>query len=103
MTEVFVEIDGNHLLLSAKGHATGSEIACAIVSAAVYGLAGTLRNAASLGMKVEVMTERLEPGDALIVCHGDGRAAAAFMQAYITLAQVARVLPEYIQTQCNFQ
>lgn len=102
MTDVYAEIDGNHLLLSAKGHATGSEIACAIVSAVVYGLAGTLRNAVSLGMKVEVVTEQLEPGDALLVCHGDGRAAAAFMQAYITLAQVAQVLPEYIQTRCSF-
>ena len=45
MTKVYAERDGNRCILSAQGHAIGSEQVCAAVSGLLYALAGYLTNA----------------------------------------------------------
>lgn len=102
MTEVYVEIDGSRMLLSAKGHATGSEVVCGIVSATVYGLIGTLWNAETLGLEVDLVTVKTAPGDALIICYGDEKVELLFKSIWLTLGQVAGQEPEHLKVEKNF-
>lgn len=102
MTEVYIEIDGNRMMLSAKGHATGSDVVCGIISAAVYGLAGTLWNAETLGLDVSLVTVKTAPGDALIICYGDEKVELLFRSLYIMLGQVAGQEPERLKVERKF-
>lgn len=102
MTEVYIEIDGGRQMLAAKGHAEGSEVVCGIVSAAVYGLAGTLWNADALGLEVDLVTVKTAPGDALIICYGDERVETLFRAMFIMLGQVAGQEPEHLKVERKF-
>lgn len=102
MTEVYIEIDGNRMMLSAKGHATGSDVVCGIVSAAVYGIAGTLWNAEALGIDVDLVTVKTDSGDALIICYGDEKVELLFKSLYLMLGQVAGQEPEHLKVERKF-
>ena len=102
MTEVYIEIDGKRMMLSAKGHAEGSEVVCGIVSAAVYGLAGTLWNADTLGLDVDLVTVKMASGDALIICYGDEKVEVLFKSLFLMLGQVAGQEPEYLKVERKF-
>lgn len=66
MTSVYLERDGGSYTVDARGHATGSAELCAAVSALMFALDGYLHNAVG----VEIVTERMNPGDARLHWHG---------------------------------
>ena len=87
---------GFRCTIRASGHATGSEKACAAVSAILYALAGYLKNVGD-GRSVPVVEIRLESGDAVIDFWADEEAKGAFEMAVIGLAQVAKAEPERVR------
>lgn len=91
MTKVYLEQDGQRYTVSCRGHATGSVSVCAAVSCLVYTLAGWLRN-----NSVQVLTEKLEDGDALILYHGGAAAETAFDMICVGFLQLQEQYGEYI-------
>ncbi len=73
MTNVLLCQNGSEYAVQAAGHATGNPQICTAVSTLLYTLAVWLR---SFGIETE--TEKLEPGDALLIFRGDRRAETAF-------------------------
>lgn len=98
MTTVYAERDGNRHLLYARGHADGSETACAFISGIVFSLAGYLENADD---HVDTLSYRTEPGDAAFECIGDECVSAAFEMAVIGLLQMEKSFPNYIQVEAG--
>ncbi len=86
---------GFRCAIRASGHATGSEKACAAVSAILYALAGYLKNAEA-DRRLPVVEIRLESGDAVLDFWADEEAKGAFEMAVIGLAQVAKAEPERV-------
>ena len=82
---------GFRCAIRASGHATGSEKACAAVSAILYALAGYLKNA-----EADRRLPVLESGDAVLDFWADEEAKGAFEMAVIGLAQVAKAEPERV-------
>lgn len=99
MTRIYTEVDGRRCILAAQGHATGSERACAAVSAIVYALAGYVANAELAGRKVERYTWEMGSGDVQLDFRGDAGVRAAFEMAAIGLAQIARAYPDQVQAE----
>ncbi len=98
MTQVYFEQDGPRRILSAKGHATGSEIVCAAISGILYALAGYLRNAEGWG-KAEVFTCSMESGDVILDAVGGAGVDAAFEVAVIGLLQIGSAYPELLRVE----
>lgn len=92
MTRIYCERDGDRYLIAASGHATGSEKACAAVSGILYGLAGYLANDGT----AEIITCRMEPGDAVLQARGGEALGGAFTMAAIGLGQIAQAEPERV-------
>lgn len=84
MTKVFIAQDGDELVLTAEGHATGRSDVCAGVSAIVYALAGYALNESA---KPPML--RLVSGDAYIRCKASANLRAAFEMASIGFKQIA--------------
>lgn len=99
MTKVYAERDGNRHLLYAKGHADGSEKACAFISGIIFSLAGYLENAEG---HVESLSYRTEPGDAAFECIGDECVTAAFEMAVIGLLQMEKAFPLYVRVEAEY-
>lgn len=83
MTKVYIAQEGDMLILSVQGHATGSAEACAAVSGIVCALAGYALNEA-----INAPTLRLADGDAYIACRVSGKLRAAYKMAAIGLMQI---------------
>ncbi len=96
MTKIKFKQRGNKYTVEAKGHATGSEIACAGVSAVMYALAGYLINAERAG-KVYDVSGHLKPADAVQEWCGGEAAEAAYEMATIGLMQIAESYPQYVK------
>ncbi len=94
MTAIYLEQDGDRYTVSAQGHATGSMEVCAAVSTLLYTLDAFLHNATA-----DVMLERLEPGDALIVFAGGAEAATAFDFVTVGFMQLAISDPATIKVE----
>ena len=94
MTRVYAERDGNGHILCARGHADGSEAACAFISGIIFSLAGYLENADD---HVDTLSYRTEPGDAAFECIGDECVSAAFEMAVIGLLQLEKSFPQYVK------
>lgn len=99
MTRVYAERDGNRHLLYAKGHADGSETACAFISGIIFSLAGYLENAED---HVETLSYRTDPGDAVFECVGDECVSAAFEMAVIGLLQMEKSFPRFIKVEAEY-
>ena len=93
MTTVTYGCTGNRYKVKCSGHTTGSEKACAGVSAIVYALAGYLLNT-----KDVITTEKssLASGEAEIVFVGGTEAQTAYEMAVIGLMQLAQTFPEFV-------
>jgi uncharacterized protein YsxB (DUF464 family) len=96
MTELYFNRGGGKYHIAAKGHATGSEAACAGVSAIMYTLAGYLLNAAHSGIVADV-SGHLLPGDAEQSWSGSTEAETAFNMAYIGLRQIAESYSPFVK------
>ena len=95
MTAIYLEQDGDRYTVSAKGHATGSMEVCAAVSTLLYTLDAWLHNT-----DLEVLHERLEPGDALIEYAGpDADAQTAFDFVTVGFLQLAKSEPAAIKVE----
>lgn len=95
MTKIYCEQDGTRVLISAKGHATGSEKACAAVSSLIYAFAGYLKNDPT----AEILTLDIFPGDVVIQARGGASLLGAFRMAAIGLGQIAKAEPERVQAE----
>lgn len=84
MTKIFIAQDGDELILTAEGHATGRSDVCAGISAIIYALAGYALNE---GRKPPTL--RLASGEAYIRCKTSANLRAAFEMASIGLKQIA--------------
>lgn len=98
MTTVYAERCGNRCILSAQGHATGSETVCAAVSGILYALAGYLTNAVQ-ERYIEFYHSHMDPGDVLLDFNGDEATTAAFEMAVIGLAQVGQGNGEFLSVE----
>jgi uncharacterized protein YsxB (DUF464 family) len=96
MVEVYAECEGNRYLLSAKNHATGSDVVCAAVSALVFAVAGYVKTAEAK-RKAQVYNFRLDSGNALVHCHGDRDVGTAFETVLIGLKQIELSHPDLIK------
>ena len=100
MTEIYLEKDGNRYTAVCRGHATGSEAACAAVSALSYTLAGYLRN---LPYYAEIALERLESGNVRIEFLHDGTFVSelicdtVFDMICVGFLQLSKSYPEQIK------
>lgn len=92
MTDVYLEQDGNRYTVFARGHATGSPEMCAAVSTLLYSLAGWLHNAPA-----DILTEKLEPGDACLSYQGDGDDETVFGFITIAFLQLQKSDPAHIK------
>ncbi len=95
MTRIYAGQQGKRCILTARGHATGSVAVCAAISGIVYALAGYLVNAQA-EKRVEILTQRLESGDAALEFLADAGAAEAFSMAVIGLLQIQKAHPELV-------
>ena len=93
MTKVLTKSTNGRYYIKARGHATGSPIVCAGVSAIIYALAGYLEN--NGGIRCEEIT--LSDGVAELEFYGGDDAEAVYMMAVIGLAQIEEHYPEYIE------
>ena len=97
MTAIYLEQDGDRYTVSAKGHATGSMEVCAAVSTLLYTLDAWLHNT-----DLDVLRERLEPGDALIEYAGiDAGAQTAFDFVTVGFLQLAKSEPSAIEVEAK--
>lgn len=93
MTRIYVEPQRPHCLLSAQGHAMGSEAVCAAVSGILYALAGYLACHEKADRRRHVMA----PARALLEYDGDEGVEAAYTMAAIGLLQIEKAYPEQIK------
>ncbi|MBD5161432.1 MAG: ribosomal-processing cysteine protease Prp [Oscillibacter sp.] len=100
MTWVYAEAADGRFLLSARGHATGSEAGCAFISGILYALAGYLSNAEAEGC-ARIGRMKLEPGDVSIRAQGGERIQAAFDMAVIGLLQLEKQYPELVRVEIS--
>lgn len=94
MCEVLI-VDGEYMMVMAKGHATGSSACCNGISTLLYSLAGFLQNDARA--KVDELT--LEEADARIVFTGDKWAKGAFEMTKIGFLQLEQAYPECLKVE----
>ena len=98
MTKVYAERSGHRCILSAQGHATGSEQVCAAVSGLLYALAGYLASAVRESY-IEFYKNEIEDGSMLLDFNGDEATTAAFTMAVIGLRQIAQSYPDFLQVE----
>lgn len=92
MCDVLI-VDGEMMMIRARGHATGSQDCCSGVSTILYSLAGYLRNDPQA--KIDELT--LQEADAGIVFRGGKDARGAFLMAKIGLLQLEKAYGEYMR------
>lgn len=96
MTRVYLEKDGDHYTVDAKGHATGSAEMCAAISCLMFTLAGWVHN--QRGVRME--TERLSSGDSRICFQSAGRyrreCDAVFLLILVGFRQLEKTDPARI-------
>lgn len=92
MCEVLI-VDGNMMMVSANGHATGSQDCCTAVSAILYSLAGFLQN----DTETTLDEIALNPGDARLVFTGGKEARGALQMAKIGLLQLEKAYGDYLR------
>lgn len=83
--------------LSADGHATGSEQACAAVSAVLYGLSGYLANGGAHARLLE--SPDMESGRVRLRFTGDAAAEEVWRMALISLLQIQAAEPERVRVE----
>ena len=98
MTSVYAERSGHRCILSAQGHATGSEQVCAAVSGLLYALAGYLTNAIR-ERYIEFYKNEMEDGSVLLDFNGDEATTAAFTMTVIGLQQIAQSYQDFLQVE----
>lgn len=98
MTRVYAERAGERCVLTAEGHATGSEQVCAAVSGLLFALAGYLVNAEREG-RAKLREMVMEDGRARFDFDCDDHAAEAFKITVIGLKQLSESYGEYIKTE----
>lgn len=96
MTKVYFQSDGSSFNVAAKDHASGSEVACAGVSAVMYELAGYLVNAQRAGIVWDV-SGHLKSGDAVQAWSGGIEAKTAYDMTRIGLMQIAKSYPQFVE------
>lgn len=94
MTRISFSDKRGRLRICAEGHATGSEAACAAVSAIMYALAGWLLNENGEGAELE--KSELRAGYAEIIFSGGEAARTAYEMAVIGLMQIAQAEPKRV-------
>ena len=94
MCEV-VLVQGEYMMVRAKGHATGSELCCAGISTLLYSLAGFLRN----DQRAEVEEMKMESADVELVFKGGKWARGAFEMCKIGLLQLQMAYPQYMSVE----
>lgn len=95
MTRVYIERDGDRVLLTADGHATGSEQVCAAVSCLLSGLAGYLQNMQEEG-RATVYRMELAQAQAIFHYFGDEAVMGATELVMLSLAQLELSYGDYI-------
>ena len=95
MTTVYYFHERDQFLISAFGHATGSEAVCAAVSGILGALAGFTINIPE--HIFDVYVRQAESGKFKLYVRGDEIVKAAFDMAYIGLKQIEMQKPDYIK------
>ena len=98
MVEVLAVYDTPHYTLTSKGHATGSDKACAAVSSIMYALGGWVLNHRAILPHADVT---LGKGDAKVYAVGGSDLQAAFETAVLGLMQVAKSEPERVKVKVS--
>ena len=98
MTRIKARRHKRKFAIYADGHATGSEEACAGVSALLYALAGWLKNVPD---RVRVFKSHMEPGQVTLIFYGEEAARTAFEVTMIGLAQIAAKFPKSVSISIN--
>lgn len=98
MTSIYIEVDGGRVLVTAQGHATGSDNMCGAISGILYALAGFVHNKEREGTAT-IYAFRAEPGDFVLHFHADGDAMAAVEMTTIGLQQLEQAEPELIRVE----
>lgn len=91
MCDVLI-VDGELMMVSAKGHATGSQDCCTAVSTLMYTLAGYLKN----DPEARIDMVQLEEADARVIFAGGKEARGAFQMAKIGFLQLQKAYGQYL-------
>lgn len=94
MTEVLI-VDGEYMMVRAKGHATGSSACCNGISTLLYSLAGFLKN----DHRAHVDELTLEEANAHIVFTGAKWAKGALEMTKIGFLQLEQAFPECLRVE----
>ena len=95
MTKVYLEEDKGRYLIEATEH-TDAKV-CSAVSSLLYAIAGWLLNEVETDTAVEVESNRIDSGYALIAFSGGERCKAVFDLAVIGFLQLEASYSEHIQ------
>lgn len=98
MTGIYIEVDGGRVLVTAQGHATGSDNMCGAISGILYALAGFVHNKEREGTAT-IYTFRDKPGDFALHCDGDNDLLTAVEMTTIGLQQLEQAEPELIRVE----
>ena len=93
MTKIHFERAGNRYTLSAKGHATGSEIVCAGISAILFSLAEYLE----LDEDARKIRKVMEEANVHLAYAGGKDVETAYTMAMVGLAGLRNSYPELVE------
>ena len=91
MSDIYIEADGDHYTVDARGHAATVEL-CAAISALLYMLCGWLHNEDG----VELVTERMEPGNARLEWRGGAGSRTALKMILCGFLNLQASAKDYI-------
>lgn len=94
MCEVLI-VDGEYMMVRARGHATGSSACCNGVSTLLYSLAGFLKN----DERATIDEIKLEEADASIVFTGGKWAKGAMQLVKIGFLQLEEAFPAFLRVE----
>lgn len=97
MTVIRATLDGGRCSIRAQGHATGSPVVCAGVSALLCALSGYLANRERGG----VFYNKTEPGDAVFAFSADPEAMEAVRCVLIGLLQIQLSHPDFLHVEAD--
>ena len=92
MSDVYIEADGDRYTVDARGHAATVQL-CAAISALLYTLLGWLKNADG----VQLVTERMEPGNARLEWRGGEGSRIALEMTAIGFLQLQAGAKDYVK------
>lgn len=95
MTKVYYEERGKRHRLFVQGHATGSEAACAGISAILYALEGYL----ALNETARLREVRMKSAEVVLDYEGGEDVETAYEMAVVGLVRLSTAYPEQIRVE----